>query len=124
MDRGIEIGDDPLQQGLDLFNKGHFFEAHDVWEDLWTGTRGPDRKFLQGLIHAAVGCYHLNHKNFRGAHSQFDLSRAALRPSGPTHLGIDVARTLEFLDEFLIRLRDLEAPDLHGIQRPRIFQAR
>ena len=41
--------------GIVLFNRGDYFEAHDVWELLWQETFGEDRPFYQGLIQAAVG---------------------------------------------------------------------
>ena len=38
--------------GVDLYNQGYYWEAHEAWEDLWrqveTDTR--PRRFLQGLI--------------------------------------------------------------------------
>ena len=27
--------------GIVLFNRGDYFEAHEVWEDLWMETAGP-----------------------------------------------------------------------------------
>ena len=39
--------------GIVLFNRGDFFEAHEVWEQLWMEP-GEDKKFFQGLIQAAV----------------------------------------------------------------------
>ena len=109
-----------LEEGRDLFNRGCFFEAHDVWEDLWAETRGEERSFLEGLIHAAVGCYHLNLRNLRGARSQLTLSRSALEGWAPAHRGIDVAGALVVIDEFVDRLGDLDAPRLEGIENPRI----
>src|SRR4051794_21237480 len=43
-------------RGLDLFNAGYFWEAHEVWEGLWkaAGRRGPAADFLKGLIQFAV----------------------------------------------------------------------
>jgi hypothetical protein len=42
--------------GLDLFNAGYFWEAHEVWEGLWkaAGRRGETADFLKGLIQLAV----------------------------------------------------------------------
>ncbi len=38
--------------GIDLFNYGYYWEAHEVWESLWNGAgrRGPTAIFLQALI--------------------------------------------------------------------------
>ena len=53
--------------GIVHFNRGDYFEAHEVWEDLWHDTAGPDRRFYQGLIQAAVAVYHAGNGNARGA---------------------------------------------------------
>lgn len=41
-----------LVWGMDLFNQGYFWEAHEAWEDSWrVATRGsPEHNLLQGLI--------------------------------------------------------------------------
>jgi hypothetical protein len=38
--------------GIDLFNHGFYWEAHEAWEGLWVacGRRGPTATFLQALI--------------------------------------------------------------------------
>jgi predicted metal-dependent hydrolase len=61
---------DLLREGIILFNSGRYFEAHEVWEDLWRETRGPLRLFYQGLVHAAVGLHHLGRGNLNGARAQ------------------------------------------------------
>jgi hypothetical protein len=53
--------------GVRFFNDGDFFEAHEVWEGLWLETSGPERRFYQGLIQAAVALYHFGNGNLRGA---------------------------------------------------------
>jgi uncharacterized protein len=42
--------------GIDLFNHGFYWEAHEAWESLWhkCGRRGTDADFLKGLIHLAA----------------------------------------------------------------------
>lgn len=46
---------DPLYlKGIAYFNSCEFFEAHEVWEDLWKSYTGPLRLFYKGLIQAAV----------------------------------------------------------------------
>lgn len=42
--------------GLDLFNHGYYWEAHEAWEALWhaSGKVGPTAVFLKGLIHLAA----------------------------------------------------------------------
>lgn len=42
--------------GIDLFNHGYYWEAHEVWESLWhaAGRKGPIADFLKGLIKLAA----------------------------------------------------------------------
>jgi predicted metal-dependent hydrolase len=42
--------------GVDLFNFGYYWEAHEVWEGLWHayGRRGPTADFFRGLIKLAA----------------------------------------------------------------------
>ncbi|MEZ6065663.1 MAG: DUF309 domain-containing protein [Planctomycetaceae bacterium] len=47
--------------GVDLFNAGFYWEAHEVWEGLWhaAGRAGETADFLKGLIrYAAAGVKH------------------------------------------------------------------
>ena len=45
------MGYDPRYlKGIDFFNAREFFDAHETWEELWHGTHGEPRNFIQGLI--------------------------------------------------------------------------
>ena len=41
--------------GVELFNAGDYFEAHEHWEDVWRSATGSKRSFYQGLIQIAAG---------------------------------------------------------------------
>ena len=89
---------DPLYlQGIENFNACDFFEAHEVWEELWTEYRGPSRKFYQGLIQAAVCLFHFGNENIRGAKKLFRSASDYLGAYRPIHLGLNVD---EFLAQF------------------------
>ena len=75
--------------GIVLFNRGDFFEAHEVWESLWMETFGPERKFYQALIQAAVGLLHFCNGNVRGAAKLYRSSRDYMQPYGSPFLGLD-----------------------------------
>ena len=57
-------------QGIALFNSGHYFECHEVLEDLWKEADEADRWFFQSLIHFAVAFHHHEQGNSAGAQSQ------------------------------------------------------
>jgi hypothetical protein len=46
----------PYLYGLDLFNHGYYWEAHEVWEQVWhaCGRAGPAGNFIKGLIKLAA----------------------------------------------------------------------
>jgi predicted metal-dependent hydrolase len=81
-------------KGIEHFNICEFFEAHEVWEELWQEYQGPSRKFYQGLIQVAVCLHHFGNGNTRGARKLFHSSSNYLAPYQPHHLGLDVTRLL------------------------------
>jgi dienelactone hydrolase len=87
-----------------------FFEAHEVWEELWTDYRGDLRKFYQGLIQAAVALHHFGNGNIRGAKKLYHSSRAYLEPYRPVHEGIDVDKLLAELEQFGLLAQLLDQP--------------
>jgi len=44
-----------LKQGIDLFESGAYFRAHEEFEALWLASQGPARRLYQGLVQAAAG---------------------------------------------------------------------
>ena len=46
----------PYLYGIDLFNHGYYWEAHDAWESVWLacGQKGVTADFLKGLIKLAA----------------------------------------------------------------------
>lgn len=63
------------REGIRLFNRGAFFEAHEVLEDVWRAAPKTEKRFLQGLIQVAVALHHHSKGNLIGAQSL--LARAA-----------------------------------------------
>ena len=75
--------------GIVLFNRGDFFEAHEVWESLWMDTSSPEKKFYQGLIQAAVGLLHFCNGNVAGAAKLYKSSRDYMLRYGSPFLGLN-----------------------------------
>jgi predicted metal-dependent hydrolase len=48
--------DDRLRQGIEHFNKGRFFEAHEAWESLFGDAEQSDKPFIEGLIQLSAAC--------------------------------------------------------------------
>ncbi len=80
--------------GIEHFNKCEFYEAHEVWEDLWTDVEGPSRRFYQGLIQLAVCLHHFGNGNIRGARKLYHGSRGYLEAYVPAYGGVDLDKLL------------------------------
>ena len=97
--------------GIVLFNRGDFFEAHEAWEALWMETFGPEKKFYQGLIQAAVGLCHFCNGNVRGAVKLYRSSREYMERYGSPFMGLDQTRFWEQMQQcFAQLLNDAEPP--------------
>ena len=79
------------RRGLELFNQGDFFEAHEVLEDVWRAAPAEEKKFLQGLIQVAVGLHHHSRGNVAGARSLLARAHRNLSRYPERHGGIDLA---------------------------------
>ncbi|MDD5199311.1 MAG: DUF309 domain-containing protein [Terrimicrobiaceae bacterium] len=87
------------------FNRGDYYEAHDVLEHLWLQCGDANAPFYQGLIQLAGGFVHLRKQHLRPDHPKdaarlapasrlFDLAAANLAPFAPRHLHLDVDAAL------------------------------
>jgi uncharacterized protein len=110
-----------LAEGIDLFNRGEYWHAHEVWEREWTPDRkGPDSGFYKGLIQVAAGCLHYTRHNRRGAVNKWRSGAGYLRPYLPAHKGVLLAPLVETVDGFLAEMDGTGWPDL---TMPRIVQS-
>ena len=113
---------DYFQEGIDLFNSGHFFECHEAWEQVWNRSSGEDKLAIQGLIQAAVAILHLERDNREGAASLYAKARAKLDPLPDNFRGVAIGELRESLREFF-KSAGLAKADSLG-PRPRIRRIR
>lgn len=82
-------------EGIALFNQREYFEAHEVWEDLWREADGNDRQFYQGLIQCAVSLEHMKRGNASGARRLFQRCQKRLAPLPRVYMGLDIWSLME-----------------------------
>ena len=58
-----------MARGIALFNGAHFFEAHEVLEDVWRAAPAEEKRFFQGLVQLAVAFHHHSTGNHIGMRS-------------------------------------------------------
>ena len=86
--------------GVDLLNRGEFYDAHEVLEDAWRGAPEPERRFLQGLIQVAVAFHHHSRGNRIGFRSLLERAIRNLSSYPAQHAGLDLAALLENLTQW------------------------
>ena len=87
--------------GIQLFNEHEFFEAHEVWEDIWHMAYGLKHDFYQGLIQCAVALEHYRRSNPRGVLSLYQSYRPKFKNVPPMFMGLDVKQFLKDMHEVL-----------------------
>ena len=93
-----------LQAGLEAYDRGDWFLAHELLEPAWMGTRDlAERELLQGLIKLAAAFVHGARsnpagvvKNLRGARERLVAGRSA-----GDLVGVDAGAIVEAIDRWL-----------------------
>ena len=102
-----------LRRGVELFNAGSYWDAHEVWEHEWMPDRkGPDGAFYKGLIQVAAGCLHYSRRNRRGAVNKWRSGADYLRPYLPEHRGLNLAALVRSVDGYLTAMGGRVWPEL------------
>ena len=76
--------------GLQAYEEKDFFEAHELWEELWSEYYLDDKTFIQGLIQLAVSFVHLGNGNLNGAKSLMKKSGDKFSSYSGLHRGINI----------------------------------
>lgn len=68
------------QSGVQLFEAGDYFAAHEALEHAWKAEAGPGRELYRGLLQIAVACLQIERGNYNGAVKMFWRARQWLAP--------------------------------------------
>ena len=89
-----ELPPDPdalLAIGVEHFNAGSYFLAHEAWETAWHPAPESERDFWQGITQVAVGFTHHQRGNTTGAVSLLRRGASRLSAYEPVFRGFPVA---------------------------------
>ncbi len=110
--------------GIDLYNHGYLWEAHEVWEGLWHAAKHDPLQadFLQGLIQCAAASLKIPMGQPRGLAALMRLSTEKLERVGKARAGLFMG--LE-LGELVRELRAwAERSPESNAERPRLVVRR
>ena len=98
-----------FRRGVELFDAGYYWEAHEAWEVLWhaVGRRGPTADILRGLIKLAAAGIKVRERREPGVRTHTrraaDCFASARRQGGRHQLGLDldlwIARALALAED-------------------------
>ena len=112
----------PYLYGLDLFNCGYYWEAHEAWEELWVACdrSGCTADFLKGLIRLAAAGVKVREGKPRGARRHasraaelFQESALKLGDADPRYMGLRLRDLVRFASDVTDRpiTRNTQGPD-------------
>lgn len=81
-----------VEEGIERFNAGRYFDAHESWEEVWRSTTPEPAELWRGLIQVAVGLYHHRVRGNPAAARRVlarGLRRVEAHPQGTEGLDLD-----------------------------------
>ena len=93
---------------FDCFNKGEYYEAHDVLEELWLseGKSGLNYSFYKGLIQLAGAFVHVQKNRAKPAIALLDLANSNLEKYRPIHQGVSMENIIRLITHWKTKLQD------------------
>ena len=112
------VHDPRYLQGIAHFNAREFYDAHEVWEDLWHTLQGPEADFVQGLIQFATALHHFEAQNLKGARILYDGGVELLSPLGDSFWELPVKKLLLDMKSCMDEVLPYAQKDLPGRYHP------
>jgi predicted metal-dependent hydrolase len=97
-------------EGIRFFNTGGYFDAHEIWEEIWLRSSGDTKLFYQTLIQAAVGLHHYGRGNMRGARGMYKNVMEKLERLPDLFMSLDLEKFRIQFASFFTDLELEEAP--------------
>ena len=82
-------------KGIAHFNNREFYDAHEVWEELWHEPLGEANAFVQGLIQFATALHHFEAHNLKGTKLLYEAGVDLLKPFEEKYWDLPVKKLLE-----------------------------
>lgn len=97
-------------EGLELFNRGRYWEAHEALEAAWRAETGPVRELYRGVLQAGVVYLHITRQNYAGALKVYRRSQKWLTLWPDICCGIAIGQLQKDLQRVILEMQAL-GPD-------------
>jgi CheY-like chemotaxis protein len=78
-------------RGIEEFNRGEYFEAHETLEEAWNEDESAGRELYRAILQVAVAYLQIERQNYAGAVKMFLRVRQWIAPFPDRCRGVDVA---------------------------------
>lgn len=106
-------------EGIEHFNARRFFDAHEIWEDLWHEEHGEANAFVQGLIQFATALHHFEAQNFKGTKILYESGVELLTPYGEYYWDLPVKKLIDDMTACVKGLLSYKQAELPGRYSPK-----
>lgn len=79
-------------EGLELFNQGKYFEAHEALENAWNEDHTSGKELYRAILQVAVAYLQVERGNYNGAMKMFLRLRKWIEPLPDICRGVNVAQ--------------------------------
>ena len=111
-----------VKKGLQAFNQGEFYLAHEFFEDAWRETPEQAREFFRALLHLSGGYYRLTQNRAGAARKFFQRSLHWIRQFSNPYLSIDTSELQDHLEKLISAIDYGHIPETllqhHNLQIP------
>ncbi|MEO1592612.1 MAG: DUF309 domain-containing protein [Cyanobacteria bacterium J06632_22] len=97
----LDSSADQFWLGIEQFNQGDYYDCHDTMEAIWMSASTSEKPFYQGILQIAVGLYHLQNHNWRGAAILLGEGSSRLLPFEPAYQRTNVSDLIDQAQDWL-----------------------
>ena len=109
------------KKGIEEFNKGDYYEAHEYLEDAWNEDTGPARDMYKAVLQVAVAYLQIERKNYSGAVKMFLRARQWLEPLPDVCRGVHIIRLKQDAQDVYQKLIEIGPQQIDTFDRT-LFQ--
>jgi hypothetical protein len=104
-------------KGMQLFNAGEYWLAHEELEEAWKEEIGPVGELYRAILQTAVVYLHVTRANYSGAIKVYGRVQKWIRPWPEVCRGIEIGQLRLDLDAVIAEVKRLGPDRLAGFDR-------
>ncbi len=104
-------------KGMELFNAGKYWLAHEELEQAWKEETGSIRELYRAILQVAVVYLHITRANYNGAIKVYERVQKWIKPWPDICRGIEIGQLRQDLEAVIVEVKRLGPDRLAGFNR-------